>query len=403
MARFTWKETLSIVCIIAIVITIAGVLTLPVGSSPGNLSGMLPGIIVPIGTADSSPDMSYDLTRLTLPPGFSISIYAVVPGARSLAYSPEGTLFVGTRGDSVYAVRDTDGDGYGESVFTVASGLFMPNGVALLDGDLYVAEVSRVLRFPDIESQIPGDPRFEVIRDDFPSDRSHGWKFIRFGPDGMLYIPVGAPCNICMPPSDWYAAIFRMSPDGSEIERFASGVRNTVGFDWDPATGDLWFTDNGRDWMGDDLPPDELNHAPEPGLFFGYPYRHGTDVEDPEFGPLAPDQCKSCVPPVQDLGPHVASLGMRFYSGSLFPSEYHGSIFIAEHGSWNRRVPIGYRVTEVRLDNGTPVSYTPFIDGWLKDGSVSGRPVDVEVLPDGNLLISDDYTGVIYLVSYLGD
>lgn len=402
MARFTWKLILPIACIVVSIIIGAGVLTSPAGSFPGSSSGLLPGIIVPIGAADM-PDLSYDLTGLSLPPGFSIHVYAVVPGARSLAWGPEGTLFVGTRGDSVYAVRDTDGDGYGETVFTVASDLFMPNGVALLDGDLYVAEVSRVLRFPDIESQLQGDPRFEVIHDDFPSDRSHGWKFIRFGPDGMLYVPVGAPCNICIPPNDWYAAIYRMSPDGSELERFASGVRNTVGFDWDPSTGDLWFTDNGRDWMGDDLPPDELNHAPESGLFFGYPYRHGTDIDDPEFGRLAPDGCQSCLPPIQELGPHVASLGMRFYNGTLFPPDYHGSILIAEHGSWNRREPIGYRVTVVRLDNGTPVSYTPFIDGWLKGVSVSGRPVDLEVLPDGNLLISDDYAGVIYRVSYEGD
>lgn len=357
------------------------------------------------GPGSSVPDSSFEhiLSQLVLPPGFSISLYSSgIPGARSLAYSPDGTLFVGTRKDSVYAVRDTNSDGFAEMVIPVATGLNTPNGVALLDGDLYVAEINRILKYPDIISTLPQVPEPVVISTSFPSDPAHGWKFIRFGPDGMLYIPVGAPCNICLPPDERYAALYRMNPDGTGLEMFAHGIRNTVGFDWDPQTGDLWFTDNGRDMLGDDIPPDELNHAPEKGMFFGYPYRHGTGIEDPEFGSMAPNQCMNCTPPAQELGPHVASLGMRFYTGSMFPDRYAGSVFIAEHGSWNRKDPIGYRITEVRIHNGTAISYQPFIEGWLKDGNVYGRPVDIEIIPDGSMLISDDMNGVIYLVRYTG-
>lgn len=339
-------------------------------------------------------------SQLTLKPGYSISRYADVPGARSLAYSANGTLFVGTMGDKVYAVKDLDHDNVGETVITVASGLNVPNGVALHEGDLFVAEINRILRYPDIETSLNGNLQYKVINADFPTDILHGWKFIRFGPDGMLYVPVGAPCNICIPPDERYAAIHRLYPDGTNREIFASGIRNSVGFDWDPVTNDLWFTDNGRDNLGDDIPPDELNYAPEKGMFFGYPYRHGTSIIDPEYGAKAPDECRSCTPPARELGPHVASLGMRFYTGPLVPPEYNGSILIAEHGSWNRKVPIGYRITVVRRENGRPVSYEPFIEGWLKDGVVSGRPVDIEVIPDGSLFISDDLNGAIYQVRY---
>jgi len=357
------------------------------------------------GPGSSVPGSAFEhiLSQLVLPSGFSISLYSSgIPGARSLAYSPDGTLFVGTRGDSVYAVRDTNSDGFAETVIPVATGLNAPNGVALLDGDLYGAEITRILKYPDIISHLPRIPEPVVISTSFPSDPAHGWKFIRFGPDGMLYIPVGAPCNICIPSDERYAALYRMNPDGTGLEMFAHGIRNTVGFDWDPQTGDLWFTDNGRDMLGDDIPPDELNHAPAKGMFFGYPYRHGTDIEDPELGSMAPNQCMNCTPPAQELGPHVASLGMRFYTGSMFPDRYTGSVFIAEHGSWNRKEPIGYRITEVRIHNGTAISYQPFIEGWLKDGKVYGRPVDIEIIPDGSMLISDDMNGVIYQVRYTG-
>lgn len=340
------------------------------------------------------------LEKIKLPPGFEIGIYAKdVPNARSMTLSPNGTLFVGTRkaGD-VYAIVDRNKDHKADEVITLAQGLNMPNGVAFRDGALYVAEVNRVLRYDNIESQLNNPPQPVVVNDSFPEHTHHGWKFIRFGPDGMLYVPVGAPCNICEPEERRYAVIMRMKPDGSGLEPFARGVRNTVGFDWHPQKKELWFTDNGRDWLGDDLPPDELNHAPRAGLHFGYPYCHGGTIADPEFGEKR--SCAEFKPPAQNLGPHVASLGMRFYTGAMFPRQYQGQIFIAEHGSWNRSTPIGYRVSLVRLENSKAVSYEVFAEGWLRGGETWGRPVDVLVMPDGALLVSDDYAGAIYRISY---
>ncbi len=340
------------------------------------------------------------LEQIKLPPGFSISEYARVPNARSLALGAKGTVFVSNRsGQNVYAVRDEDGDGRAERQWVVFRGGRMPNGVAFRDGALYVAEVSRVLRFDSIEDRLDNPPEPVVVYDKFPADRHHGWKFIRFGPDGMLYVPVGAPCNICLRTDDErYASITRMRPDGSELEVFAHGVRNTVGFDWHPETKELWFTDNGRDWMGDDMPPDELNRAPRKGLHFGYPFFHGSGIPDPEFGKGR--NAADYVEPVQNLGPHVAALGMRFYTGKMFPAEYRNQIFIAEHGSWNRSQKIGYRVMLVRVAGNRAVSYEVFAEGWLKGESVWGRPVDVEVLPDGSLLASDDHAGAIYRITY---
>jgi glucose/arabinose dehydrogenase len=335
------------------------------------------------------------LSLLKLPPGFTIAEVVKAPGARSMTFSPDGTLFIGTReAGKVYAYRDNH-------LYTLASGLDQPNGVAFHDGALYVGAHDRILRFDHIENSLANPPAPVVVNDSFPHDRGHGWKFIKFGPDGLLYIPVGAPGNIGL----WseedprYASIMRMRPDGTHLEVFAKGVRNSVGFDWHPSTHELWFTDNGRDMLGDDLPPDELNRAPQAGLHFGYPYWHGGDIPDPQYGSRRPQS--DFVKPVQKLGPHVASLGMRFYTGSQFPGEYKGQIFIAEHGSWNRSHKIGYRVTLVRLNQaGEAISYQPFVDGWLQGESAWGRPVDVEVAPDGSLLISDDQSGRIYRVSY---
>lgn len=343
------------------------------------------------------------LDTIKLPPGFQISIYADnVPNARSMTLSPDGTLFVGTRdAGNVYAVLDRDGNNRADEVITIARGMNMPNGVAFRDGSLYLAELNRVLRYDNIEANLNNPPAPVVVNDSFPSDRHHGWKFIRFGPDGMLYVPVGAPCNVCERDDERYASIMRMQPDGTGLEVVAHGVRNTVGFDWDPGTGELWFTDNGRDMMGDDIPPDELNHAPEAGLHFGFPYCHGGDIPDPDFGENR--QCAEFTPPAMKLGPHVASLGMRFYTGSMFPQEYQDQIFIAEHGSWNRTTPIGYRVTLVRLVGNKAVSYEVFAEGWLQgDGTAWGRPVDVLVMPDGALLVSDDRAGVIYRIHFMG-
>ncbi|MBM2839395.1 MAG: sorbosone dehydrogenase [Deltaproteobacteria bacterium] len=276
----------------------------------------------------------------------------------------------------------------------------MPNGVAFRDGSLYVAEVSRVLRYDNIESRLKNPPQPVVVNDSFPKETHHGWKFIRFGPDGMLYVPVGAPCNVCEKEDKRYGSIMRMKPDGSGLEIFAKGIRNTVGFDWDPLTKELWFTDNGRDMLGYDIPPDELNHAPRTGMYFGFPYFHGKEIHDPDYSEgRNPEEF---TPPAMELGPHVASLGMRFYTGDMFPKEYRNHIFIAEHGSWNRSTPIGYRVTLVRLEDGKAAKYEVFAEGWLQRGKAWGRPVDVQVMPDGALLVSDDMAGAIYRISYIG-
>jgi glucose/arabinose dehydrogenase len=317
-----------------------------------------------------------------------------------MALSPGGVLFVGTRSKgAVYAVVDRDRDARADEVIPLARGLNMPNGVAFRNGSLYVAEVSRVLRFDGIEKRLKDPPEPVVVKDDFPQEPSHGWKFIRFGPDGKLYVPVGAPCNVCESKDPLFASIARMNSDGTGLEIFARGVRNSVGFDWHPKTRELWFTDNGRDMLGDDMPPDELNRAPRSGLHFGFPYCHGINVADPEFG--RGKDCRTFVPPVQELGPHVAALGMRFYTGTAFPPEYHHHIFIAEHGSWNRTKPLGYRVTLVRLgpDNKS-ASYEVFAEGWLGPEGAWGRPVDVLVMPDGALLVSDDHAGAIYRISF---
>jgi len=339
------------------------------------------------------------LKSIRLPPGFEISPYATnVPGARSMALGPDGVLFVGTRKEGkVYAVLDRKAGNRADEVVTIARGLTLPNGVAYRDGSLYVAEISRILRYDDIARRLrnPGKP--VVVYDRFPTARHHGWKFIRFGPDGMLYVPVGAPCNVCEV-EDPFGSITRVRPDGTGFDIFARGVRNSVGFDWDPETKDLWFTDNGRDWLGDDLPPDELNHAPVKGLHFGFPYRHGKEILDPKFGNRR--RKGEFVSPARELGAHVASLGMRFYTGTMFPESYRKQIFIAEHGSWNRSTPIGYRITLVRLENGRPKGYEVFAEGWLSDGRAWGRPVDVLVMPDGALLVSDDKAGAIYRISY---
>jgi glucose/arabinose dehydrogenase len=306
---------------------------------------------------------------------------------------------VGTRGEGkVYALVDRNGDGRADEVHTVASGLNSPNGVAWKDGALYVAEISRILRFDGIDDLLKTPPKPKVVTDAYPRDGHHGWKFIRFGPDGQLYVPVGAPCNVCDPEKPIYSTITRMDPKGGTPEIFARGIRNTVGFDWHPKTGELWFTENGRDWMGDDAPPDELNRVPQAGLHFGFPYCHGGTIPDKEFGKKGP--CSKFVPPAINLGPHVAAIGMRFYTGTMFPEAYRNQIFIAEHGSWNRSEPIGYRVTLVRLQGDKAVSYEPFAEGWLSGGDNWGRPVDVEVLPDGSMLVSDDAAGAIYRITY---
>ena len=358
------------------------------------------------------------LDRISLPPGFSIDIYAEgLSNPRSMALSPNGTLFVGTReapqniarggsagAGQVYAVLDRDNDQKADEVITIDTGLNAPNGVAFRDGSLYVAEINRILRYDLIESRLDNPPEPVVVTDAFPTDWMHGWKFIAFGPDGKLYVPVGAPCNVCDRADDEprYGSITRMNPDGSELEVFASGIRNSVGFDWHPATNELWFTSNGRDGLGDETPPDVLNRADRQGMHFGFPYCHGGDLPDPQFGEAR--SCADFEPPALGLGPHVAALGMRFYTGDMFPERYRNQIFIAEHGSWNRSPAAGhtgYRLMVVHLDGDRPVEYEVFADGWLQDDNTAwGRPVDVLVMPDGALLLADDGAGAIYRISY---
>lgn len=351
----------------------------------------------------SKPKEEVSLSGIKLPPGFSINIYAEVNDARSMALSPSGTLYIGNKdGDKVYAVKDTDGDFVADKKWVLDSGLNMPNGVAFKEGDLYVAEVNRILKFPDIENKLdnPGEP--SVVYDKFPTEAHHGWKYIAFGPDGKLYVPVGAPCNICEPTDSIYAAIHRMNADGTGLELFASGIRNTVGFTWHPETNDMWFTDNNRDMMGDDTPPCELNSASAPGMHFGYPYCHGGTIPDPEFG--SKRSCDEFVKPMQNLGAHVAPLGLKFYTGSMFPAEYKNQIILAEHGSWNRSKKSGYKLSLVKLQDGKVTSYEPFASGWLDEATqnVTGRPVDVLQMPDGSLLVSDDQAGKIYRITYKG-
>jgi glucose/arabinose dehydrogenase len=339
------------------------------------------------------------LDKIKLPPGFSIGIYASgVPNARSMTLSPNGTVFVGSMdAGNVYAIPDKDKNYHADEVIRVASGLNMPNGVAFRDRSLYVAEISKVSKYDNIEADLQHPPKPALVYGSLPTEKHHGWKFIAFGPDGLLYVPVGAPCNICQV-KDPFAAIHRMKPDGSGFEVFARGIRNTVGFDWHPQTKELWFTDNGRDNLGDNVPPDELNQAPRSGMNFGYPNCHATKTPDPQFG--KPVDCVNSTSPAIELGPHVAAIGMRFYADSMFPEEYRNQIFIAEHGSWNRSVPIGYRVTVVRLQGGKAIKYEPFAEGWLQGSEEWGRPADILVLPDGSLLVSDDRANVIYRITY---
>ncbi|HCX22047.1 MAG: sorbosone dehydrogenase [Flammeovirgaceae bacterium] len=347
-----------------------------------------------------------ELDQLTLPDGFKIDLYARVKNARSMALSPSGTVYVGNRrgGNEVYAIKDTDGDFKADVRYVLDTGMRMPNGVAFHDGDLYVAEVSKLWRYENIEEDFEKVSK-TLIYDDYPTDAHHGWKFIDFGPDGKLYVPVGAPCNICESKDSIYASITRMNPDGTGREVFAHGVRNTVGFTWHPETGDMYFTDNGRDALGDTIPPCELNRATEAGQHFGYPYCHGGYIADPEFGDKYP--CEDFVQPAQKLGPHVAPLGIKFYNGNMFPEEFNMLAFIAEHGSWNRSQEAGHtghKITTVKIEDGQGVAYEDFITGFLnKETNIAwGRPVAILFLEDGSMLISDDLKGAIYRVTYEG-
>ncbi len=359
-------------------------------------------------TADAKEQIPMDSTdlallELNLPEGFEIKVFARgVDGARSMAMGDNGTLFVGTRNENtVYAIQDTDGDFVADKVMVLDT-MAVPNGVAMRNGDLYVAQVGSLWKYPAVEDNLNRTPKKELVYDDYPKEFHHGWKYIAFGPDDKLYIPVGAPCNICnrTDEDERFATITRMDPDGSNREIYAKGVRNTVGFTWHPESGDLWFTDNGRDMLGDDIPPCELNHVTEAGQHFGYPFCHGGVVKDPEFGDERP--CSDFVAPAVQFGAHTAPLAVKFYTGTMFPKEYQGKAFVAQHGSWNRSKKVGYRIMMVDVENGEATNSQPFIDGWLNDETqeASGRPVDILWLQDGSMLISDDYGDAIYRVSY---
>ena len=350
---------------------------------------------------DYSGELPID--KLKLPDGFKVDVYAEgVVNARSMAYSPDGILYVSTRNEgNVYAVIDENNDFKADKIITLLSGLTLPNGVAIRNGDLYIAEVNRILKISDINSNLKENATYEVINDSYPEKKHHGWKYIAFGPDDKLYVPIGAPCNICESEDERFNTMTRMDPDGSNFEIVQRGIRNSVGFDWHPVTKELYFTDNGRDWMGDDSPECELNHAPKDGMHFGYPYCHQGDILDPKLG--EGKSCEDYTPPVQKMGPHTAPLGIDFYEGDMFPEKYKNQAFVALHGSWNREKKSGYEIVLVSFEDNKAVETSTFISGWLDDATdeVWGRPVDVEELPDGSILVSDDYADAIYRISYV--
>jgi glucose/arabinose dehydrogenase len=338
------------------------------------------------------------LQRLQVPAGFHVAIYsAQVPDARKMAVGGKGTVFAGSSdAGKVYALTDADHDGRADKVRVIASGLHEPSGVAFHEGALYVSAVDRILKFPDIENHLDDPPQPQVVTDKLP-DRAHAnGRFIAFGPDGKLYVSIGAPCNVCVKPG--FGKIIRMDPDGSGMQDVAVGVRNRAGFDWQPVCRKLWFTDNGRDELGDDVPSDELNRVDRWAENFGFPYCHQGDVPDPQFGKGHP--CKDYAPPAFKPGAHVATLGMRFYVGTMFPESYQGDVFIAEHGSWNRSRKSGYRVVAVHVQGDKATGQQPFLTGFLDGQDTLGRPADVQPLPDGSLLVSDDRNGAIYRVTY---
>ncbi len=364
--------------------------------------------LVVCALATNHADAAVELDKLRAPAGFRVELLTdAVPNARAMTLGRQGSdgtgvVYVGSNRGAVYAVE------YGASgpakVRTIASGLSMPTGVAWRDGKLYVGASGQVLRYDGIDDRLGRPPVPAVVSDSFPTDAHHGRRFIGFGPDGKLYVAVGAPCNVCLP-DDRHGVIQRMNVDGGAIETVAKGVRNSVGFDWNPADRSLWFTDNGRDLLGDDLPADELNHVARVGEHFGFPFCHQGDLPDPQFGQQR--ACSEFTAPAARLGAHVAALGMRFYTGTQFPPAYRGNAFIAEHGSWNRSRKSGYQVVRVAVDaQGRAGAPEPFLQGFLQVDAggrerVWGRPADVLSLPDGSLLVSDDMAGAIYRILYV--
>ena len=364
---------------------------MPAGESAAKLA---PVPALPIATAaDKLP-----VGKLKLPKNFNIEVYAAgLTNARSLRVDAKGNVFVSTRVlDRVYAVTDKNGK---KEVKTLATGLNSPNGIALNNGTLYIAEINKISKIDNIADQLDNPPKPTVIYDDLPSDAPHGWKFLTVGPDNKLYFNVGAPCNICMPPPT-HAQIRRIDLDGKNAEVVARGTRQIVGMDWHPTLKQLYFTENQRDWLSEDQPNDKLNRVTQPGKDnFGFPYCAGGDITDPQFG--WGHSCDEFTKPLAQLGPHTAPLGMRFYTGKMFPAEYRNAIFIARHGSWNRSKKIGGDIVVAKLNpDGTVKSVEPFITGFIVDNNYIGRPVDMEWLKDGSMLLSDDYNGAVYRITY---
>jgi glucose/arabinose dehydrogenase len=336
------------------------------------------------------------INKIKVPPGFKVELWAHgLNNARAMTWGDKGTLFVSSRvAGNVYAVVDQGGQ---RVVKTIAKGLNLPNGVAFKDGTLYVAEISQITKYENIEANLDNPPKPKVIIDTLPKDLPHGWKYLAFGPDGMLYFNIGAPCNYCMPP-ETHANISRINPDGTGFEYFARGIRNSVGFDWHPVTKELYFSMHARDWLGDDVPSDGFYHAARKGIHFGYPYCHQGDIVDPQFG--KGHSCSEFGAPLIKTGPHVAGNGVRFYTGSMFPSEYKNRVFLAQRGSWNRTKKTGYRVMMVTLQATDVPKYEVFAEGWLQGEQIWGRPNYLTEMKDGSLLLSDDYAGAIYRISY---
>lgn len=343
------------------------------------------------------PGKDIPIQKFKLPAGFKIELYAGdLQEARSMAISAKGTVFVSQRShDAVFAITEKNGK---REVKKLLTGMTNPNGVAFANGTLYVAERERILAYDDIEDHLDTPPQPKIVLDGLPHQDGHYWKFMVMGPDGWLYFNQGSPTNLTMP-SYVQAAILRVNPNSHVMEVYARGVRNSVGMAFHPETGQLYFTDNGRDWLGEDEPSDELNRATAKDQHFGYPFCHQGDILDPVYGKYA--SCADFVPPIQKLGPHVAALGMRFYTGSMFPADWKNNIIVAEHGSWNRTVKSGYNLSRVVLNEAGEVQkYEPFLTGLLDSQNILARVVDVQVMPDGSLLVSDDWNGAVYRITY---
>ena len=346
----------------------------------------------------SLEDVEKNLKAIKLPKGFKISVYASgVNSARQMAWGDKGTLFVGSFSvGTVYAITDKDGK---KEVKPILTGLKMPTGVAFRDGALYVVDIDKILKYENAEASLDKMPEAKVVYSDMPSYTSHGWKYLTFDKSGALFVPFGPPCNECLAPTS-LAQIRRINPENGLAELAAIGVRNSVGGDIDPRTGDYWFGENARDWISDDKPSDKLNHIAKWGSHFGYPYCHQGDMPDPKLA--MGHKCSEFTPPVLKLGAHVAPLGMKFYTGKQFPPEYKNNIFIAFHGSWNRHKYQGGNITRVVTDpQGKKARQEVFASGWI-DGkqSYTGRPADVLQAADGSLLVADDWAGAIYRISY---